>query len=78
MFSQETGARTYGGDLVGGGVLDDSNQALKLLRGELTGPLVQVNIGLLADEVGFMVFIRHGKLRVLVEVATYSNDDRHP
>jgi hypothetical protein len=40
------------GDLVGGGVLDDSDQALKLLGGELTGPLVQVDIGLLAHKVG--------------------------
>jgi hypothetical protein len=43
---------TYPGDLVGSGVLDDGDQALKLLRGELTGALVQVDIGLLAHQVG--------------------------
>lgn len=43
---------TYRGDLVGGRVLDDGDDALKLLRGELTGPLLQVDIGLLADKVG--------------------------
>lgn len=43
---------TYSGDLVGGGVLDDGDQALKLLRGELTGTLLQIDIGLLADKVG--------------------------
>jgi hypothetical protein len=40
------------GDLVGGGVLDNGDQALKLFRGELTGALVQVDIGLLAHKVG--------------------------
>ena len=35
-----------GGDLVGGRVLDDGNETLKLLRGELSGTLVQVDIGL--------------------------------
>ena len=44
--------KTYPGDLVGGGVLDDGDQALKLLRGELTSALVQVDIGLLAHQVG--------------------------
>lgn len=43
---------TYTGDLVGGRVLDDGNETLKLLRGELTGALVQVDIGLLAHQVG--------------------------
>lgn len=43
---------TYGRDLVGSGVLHDGDDALKLLRGELTGTLAQVDIGLLADEVG--------------------------
>jgi len=43
---------TYGRDLVGGGVLHDGDDTLKLLRGELTGTLAQVDIGLLADEVG--------------------------
>ncbi len=47
--------KTYAGDLVGGGVLDDGDQALKLLRGELTGALVQVDIGLLAHKVGCRV-----------------------
>jgi hypothetical protein len=41
-----------GGDLIGGGVLDDGDDTLKLFRGELTGALVQVDIGLLAHEVG--------------------------
>ncbi|ODP69016.1 hypothetical protein BGC29_19500 [Acinetobacter baumannii] len=40
------------GDLVLGGVLDDGDNAFELLRGELTGALVQVDIGLLADKVG--------------------------
>jgi len=43
---------TYAGDLVGGRVLDDGDETLKLLRGELTGALVQVDIGLLAHQVG--------------------------
>lgn len=34
------------------GVLDDGDNALKLLRGEVTGALAQINIGLLADQVG--------------------------
>ena len=41
-----------GGDLVGGRVLDDGDDALKLFGGELTGALVQVDIGLLAHQVG--------------------------
>ncbi len=49
---EDDGRETYPGDLVGGGVLDDGDQALKLLRGELTGALVQVDIGLLAHKVG--------------------------
>jgi len=40
------------GDLVGGGVLDDGDETLKLLGAELTGALVQVDIGLLAHKVG--------------------------
>jgi len=40
------------GDLVGGGVLDDGDETLKLLGGELTCALVQVDIGLLAHKVG--------------------------
>lgn len=40
------------GDLVLAGVLDDGDDALKLLGGELTGALVQVDIGLLANNVG--------------------------
>lgn len=43
---------TYGGNLVGGRILDDSDDTLKLFRGELTGALVQVDIGLLAHKVG--------------------------
>jgi hypothetical protein len=34
------------------GVLDDGNETLKLLRGEVTGALGKVDIGLLADQVG--------------------------
>lgn len=34
------------------GVLDDGDDALKLFRGEVTGTLGQVDIGLLADQVG--------------------------
>ena len=45
-------AKTYRGDLVGSGVLDDGDQTLKLLRGELTRALLQVDIGLLAHQVG--------------------------
>ena len=33
-------------------VLDDGDNALKLLRGEVTSALAQINIGLLADQVG--------------------------
>jgi hypothetical protein len=40
------------GDLVLQGVLDDGNETLKLLRGEVTGALGKVDIGLLADQVG--------------------------
>lgn len=43
---------TYGGDLVGGGILDDGDQTLELFGGELTGALLQVDIGLLAHQVG--------------------------
>ena len=32
--------------------MDDGDNALKLLRGEVTGTLAQINIGLLADQVG--------------------------
>lgn len=39
-------------NLVLGGVLDDGDDTLKLLGGKLSGTLVQVDIGLLADEVG--------------------------
>lgn len=39
-------------DLVGQRVLDDRDQALELFRGELTSPLLQIDIGLLADKVG--------------------------
>lgn len=41
-----------GGDLVLGGVLDDGDDALKLFGGEFAGALVEVDIGLLADQVG--------------------------
>jgi hypothetical protein len=34
------------------GVLDDGDNTLKLLRCEVTGALAQINIGLLADQVG--------------------------
>jgi len=34
------GVETYAGDLVGGGVLDDGDETLKLFGGELTGALV--------------------------------------
>jgi len=34
------------------GVLDDGNNTLKLLRSEVTSALAQINIGLLADQVG--------------------------
>jgi hypothetical protein len=40
------------GDLVLSGVLDDGDDSLKLFGGKFTGALVQVNIGLLADQVG--------------------------
>ena len=33
-------------------VLDDGDNALKLLRGEVTSTLAEINIGLLADQVG--------------------------
>ena len=49
---QSSLGETYPGDLVGGRVLDDGDETLKLFRGELTGALVQVDIGLLADKVG--------------------------
>lgn len=41
-----------GGDLVLQGVLDDVDDALKLIVGELTSALVHVDIGLLAHQVG--------------------------
>jgi hypothetical protein len=47
------GVETYAGNLVGGGVLDDGDETLKLLGGKLTGALVQVDIGLLAHKVGW-------------------------
>jgi len=39
------------GDLVGKGVLDDIDQLVDFFLGKLTGALVHVNIGLLADNV---------------------------
>ena len=51
------GAATYAGNLVGGRVLDDGDETLKLLGGELTGALVQVDIGLLAHEVGWRAWV---------------------
>jgi hypothetical protein len=33
-------------------VLDDGNDTLKLFRGEVTGALAEIDIGLLADQVG--------------------------
>lgn len=41
-----------GGDLVVGGVLHDGDDSLQLFLSQLTGTLLQVNIGLLADQVG--------------------------
>ena len=40
------------GDLELAGVLDDGNELLDLVGGELAGALVDVDLGLLADEVG--------------------------
>lgn len=40
------------GDLELGGVLHDGDDALKLVRVELTSALGEVNVGLLADKVG--------------------------
>jgi len=40
------------GNLVLEGVLDDGDDTLKLFGGEVTSALVQINIGLLADQVG--------------------------
>lgn len=40
------------GDLVLAGVLDDGNNSLELLDGELTGSLGEIDISLLADKVG--------------------------
>ena len=34
------------------GVLDDGDDTLKLFRGEVTGALAEIDIGLLADQVG--------------------------
>jgi hypothetical protein len=34
------------------GVLDDGDKTLKLFRGEVTGTLAEIDIGLLADQVG--------------------------
>lgn len=41
-----------GGDLVLSWVLHNLHNSLKLFLGQLTGSLVQVDIGLLADQVG--------------------------
>jgi hypothetical protein len=41
-----------GGDLVLGRVLEDGDNALEFFGGKFTGTLVEVNIGLLADQVG--------------------------
>ena len=41
-----------GGDLELGGVLHDGDDSLELIRVELSGTLVEVDIGLLADQVG--------------------------
>jgi len=41
-----------GGDLVGGGVLDDSDDAFELFDCKFSGTFVQVDIGLFADQVG--------------------------
>jgi len=41
-----------GGDLILGRVLDDSDDTLKLFGGKFTSALVQVDISLLADQVG--------------------------
>lgn len=40
------------GDVEGAGVLEDTNDSLDLLGRELTGTLGEVNLGLLADQVG--------------------------
>ena len=37
--------------------MDDGDETLKLLGGELTGALVQVDIGLLAHEVGWRAWV---------------------
>lgn len=41
-----------GGDLVVGGVLHDGDNSLQLFLSQLTSTLLQVNISLLADQVG--------------------------
>lgn len=41
-----------GGDLVLGGVLEDGDDTLEFFGGELTSALAQINIGLLANQVG--------------------------
>jgi hypothetical protein len=41
-----------GGDLVLGGGLEDSDDTLELFGGEFTSTLAEVNVGLLADQVG--------------------------
>lgn len=41
-----------GGDLILLGALDNGDDSLELLDGELTGSLVEVDISLLADQVG--------------------------
>lgn len=41
-----------GGDLVLQGVLDDGDETLKLFRGEVTSALAEIDVGLLADQVG--------------------------
>jgi hypothetical protein len=40
------------GDLILSGVLDDGNNSLQLFDGELTSSLAEVDIGLLADQIG--------------------------
>jgi hypothetical protein len=89
--THQTQESTYRRDLVGGGILDDGDQALKLLRGELTGALLQVDIGLLADKVGcgrvsaLCLLVcpskraeARGSSRVGKELDTYSSGDQHP
>jgi hypothetical protein len=51
-FYQHTAARSWSGRRTLEGVLDDGDDALELFRGEVTGALGQIDIGLLADQVG--------------------------